>query len=990
MAPNRLPAAVGFAALTLMLLTGSGADALTAQSPTLGSVAGRVVDDRGVSVPDATLTLTRTGTTVRVFRGEPSGRFQLSGLVPGEYSLLVEQVGYQPVRVIAIGVLAGQVTQVPVTLERRPPPITGVVERRHTRSGDDNVASAVGTDLQTLARRRDATGLAHDATTAVVPGDGRDAFGLGVNGLLPVHSRLVVDGMEELLLRHPGFAGEGTASTLFARDAIAQATMLDFSLDPEWADGGGATLALVSATGSGKVRILPWVTYSGASLGGAADDNPADSSGTSLQAGVSLTGGFRGDSGAWALRADYRNIAEPTAAAFEGGTELVDAILAAAGTTDVTAWTSPTVRRWSGANVTGRLSWQPGRNSRFGARFGVASWDEENPLVSTSPVNGAGVTLTSSDLSAMGSFEVWGEEWHSMTRVGVQSASRDWSGASLPFTGIVSEGVALGSAVGLPGDFAERRLTVTETVTFPMGAHTLKVGGSASQRNVTHGILDDPGRMLFGSLEDLAAGVGSYARLSTATVETDFGVTELAGFGQDEWRVSPSLLVTVGARFELQNLPSDARLPNLLVFDFFGLSSAVVPKSSGSIAPRAAITWDAGARGATVLRLAGGLVPGRHDLAAFGETIRNSGDATMLRATGTIGWPNPTAATTVESTPITMYGDDVRPPRSFVFEGTLSQRIGDGTTMHVSGGYRHTDYLLRREDANMHEGPLATGDGGRAVWGELEQFDALIIATPGSNRRFTEFDHVWALFSSGYVDHKHATLSFSHRGAGGLSMLASYTWSNTEDNMLGQLSPDPADRALVLGTAVGEEDWVVGTSDLDVPHRLMLRAGYQHHSGLTVAARWRWRSGLPFTPGFRAGVDVNGDGSGNNDPVSQQAVAGLSGHLQDAGCEAPTGDFAARNSCRSDPVQALDAELGFQLPIGGSRRVMLTLSAFNLVSTGTGVIDRAAVLVDPAGTITTDANGRLVLPLLLNDNFGQLLSRRNDPRTIRIGLRVEN
>jgi hypothetical protein len=107
MAPNRLPAAVGFAALTLMLLTGSGADALTAQSPTLGSVAGRVVDDRGVSVPDATLTLTRTGTTVRVFRGEPSGRFQLSGLVPGEYSLLVEQVGYQPVRVIAIGVLAG-------------------------------------------------------------------------------------------------------------------------------------------------------------------------------------------------------------------------------------------------------------------------------------------------------------------------------------------------------------------------------------------------------------------------------------------------------------------------------------------------------------------------------------------------------------------------------------------------------------------------------------------------------------------------------------------------------------------------------------------------------------------------------------------------------------------------------------------------------------------------------------------------------------------
>ena len=135
---------------------------------------------------------------------------------------------------------------------------------------------------------------------------------------------------------------------------------------------------------------------------------------------------------------------------------------------------------------------------------------------------------------------------------------------------------------------------------------------------------------------------------------------------------------------------------------------------------------------------------------------------------------------------------------------------------------------------------------------------------------------------------------------------------------------------------------------------------------------------------------MNGDGSGNNDPVSQQAVAGLSGHLQEAGCEAPTGDFAARNSCREGAVQALDAELGFPLPIGGSRRVVLTLSAFNLVSTTTGVVDRAAVLVDPSGSITTDANGRLVLPLILNDNFGQVLSRRNDPRTIRIGLRVEN
>jgi hypothetical protein len=53
-------------------------------------------------------------------------------------------------------------------------------------------------------------------------------------------------------------------------------------------------------------------------------------------------------------------------------------------------------------------------------------------------------------------------------------------------------------------------------------------------------------------------------------------------------------------------------------------------------------------------------------------------------------------------------------------------------------------------------------------------------------------------------------------------------------------------------------------------------------------------------------------------------------------------------------------------------------------------VDRAAVLIDPDGTLAIDGDGRLVLPLVLNDHFGQLLSRRTAPRTIRFGLRVEH
>src|SRR5690606_35644642 len=100
-------------------------------------------------------------------------------------------------------------------------------------------------------------------------------------------------------------------------------------------------------------------------------------------------------------------------------------------------------------------------------------------------------------------------------------------------------------------------------------------------------------------------------------------------------------------------------------------------------------------------------------------------------------------------------------------------------------------------------------------------------------------------------------------------------------------------------------------------------------------------------------------------------------------------DFAIRNSCREDAVQALDIEAGVRLPTGSARAVMLTISAFNLVSNDVGLVDRAAVMIDPDGAITTDASGRVVLPLVVNDNFGELLVRRNDPRTVRLGLRVE-
>jgi hypothetical protein len=74
--------------------------------------------------------------------------------------------------------------------------------------------------------------------------------------------------------------------------------------------------------------------------------------------------------------------------------------------------------------------------------------------------------------------------------------------------------------------------------------------------------------------------------------------------------------------------------------------------------------------------------------------------------------------------------------------------------------------------------------------------------------------------------------------------------------------------------------------------------------------------------------------------------------------------------------------------LGG--HIEATFDVINLVSSRAGVVDRALVLVDPAGTLVTDPSGNVTLPLLANRQFGKLLSRRDEPRIVRVGLRLGN
>jgi hypothetical protein len=61
-----------------------------------GALHGRVVDQREAVVPDATVTLRDSGGSVKSATTDREGRFEISGLTPGDYSLVVTATNFEP------------------------------------------------------------------------------------------------------------------------------------------------------------------------------------------------------------------------------------------------------------------------------------------------------------------------------------------------------------------------------------------------------------------------------------------------------------------------------------------------------------------------------------------------------------------------------------------------------------------------------------------------------------------------------------------------------------------------------------------------------------------------------------------------------------------------------------------------------------------------------------------------------------------------------
>jgi hypothetical protein len=918
--------------------------AATAQSPTTGSLTGVITDEAGIPLSDAIVLLADTAAGLtRTATSDRNGEFRFTFLAPGDYVLSVERLGFVAQRLSGVAIRPGREVQLEVPLDAVPEVPAAAVARRFAgeavgggRPGatqwlSEPLARALphsGRDLSELAR------LASRATPELV-----------VEGLAPWLSALAIDGVPFRPAMHPHLWAAPHATTAFALAGVGPAQLVSNGVDVEWAGAAGGFLSGHSRRGSAALELDVRGDLSGSALPGPSFVTTGAPDHTDFQIGLAARGPL-GDSVRFSTGLELRRVESPVAAAWPAGeaSAAVIASAAAAGV-DVEHLTRSGTAPFQALTAFGRFDWP------VAARHQLAGWVQFASLTSVPgydamtgllpPLEGRDVIAGASVLSTLGA------RTDNDLRVSITTSSRTSAELhEVPYTNVVDGGFAFGGSLA-PARGEETRVLVSDAFHFSSGRHRIKIGGSFAASSHSYEYRQGAaGEFLFGGAAQLADGIGAFTRTEAPVTGMSWTATGLGVFAQDRWSAGDGLELLAGVRVDHESLPDDAALDAEWlrlsgISNNPGLSAEWLPSA------RVGVSWDVGRQHRWFIHGGGGIYYDRVDPLLLAQWQIDDGGARVRREVGDVVWPRPSSAGSTLPR-LTVLGPNFEAPRTARISGGLAHRLTEGIGLSMSATFRRTENLPRRTDLNLQSLPAERDQYNRPVYGTLVKQGALLVAQPGSSRRFETYDEVAGITADGWSEHWSVTVGADHDAARGLTAFAHYTFGSTTDNWF---AGRHGGWTVALPRGLDPSDnWAEGTSDFDVPHRAVIGATYTAPFGARLAGLYRLQSGMPFTPGFRAGVDASGDGTTRNDPAFIDAsLAGVAELTNAWPClRESAGRFAARNSCRGATTHAVDVSAGMQLVRFGDGSASVFVDVFDLLDSASGIPDAALFLVDPA------------------------------------------
>lgn len=978
--------------LAIVILGLSFAAPLAGQGISTGRVRGVVNDTTGQPMGNVRVALTdrRSGFTY-VMRTPRAGVFTFAFVPPGDYDLLAEQLGYLPVVVRDITVVPQGDVRVAVRLEPADPPVmeraTSAFDAAYLDRASGGPPWGFGAlELRRLPdERRDLASVGR--FSSIANGD------LVIEGLPASLSQVSVDGIPIRFPRHPLIGEEEAGTSALPILGFERAVIDGGGLDVEWSDYAGGRLAGQGIRGSNTLETRLYADWAPTKLSSSKYFDPQDLTGNSFRGGALLSGPIIRDTAHFVFGVDVQRLETALPPAWESSAADTSLLPAADSLgVDLAAYRRPRLATSRVASGFGRFDWQANRTNRLTFLTYGSLLEADDPLLVRRYV-GLGSSRKSYDVAVGANFiSVLGSVVALELRAAFETGRQEYFGNDTALTLVADGPVSWGTDPALPGRFDRTGFRLNQTFHVTLGAQQFKVGGAINYNSYRDTYAyNRVGSFVWGSGTELLAQDGAFRQTVGREPIGKFSTYQFGGFVQDRWTAAAGADLIFGFRVDWERVDRAALVANQQLFARAGIVSDSLDATHTKFSPRLGFIWDVANKHRWVVRIDGGVYQGAANSAAFSEAVALAGANQIREGTGTLSsWP--AAPDSVTAAPagalISVLPYRFSAPKSLRATLGISGSLGAGTQLHLSGAFRHTDFLTRRRDLNRVPGIVELDQYNRPVYGQLEQRGAVLAAAPGSNRRLADFSVVSALNQDGVSDYLGITARIEHRLSRLLGLSFGYTYSRTTDNVPGlargpdaQLSPFP--------DSLNGVDWDEGTSDFDVPNRAVFGAELNLRVA-RIAGFFRYESGIPFTPGFRDGVDANGDGSWRNDPAYvDDQVTGVSDLFGSWDClRTQVGRFAERNSCRGPARKSLDLRVALG-PFRIGYPVELVIDAMNVLDAENADVDRALYLVDGSAALVRDpATGTVTVPLVANPDFGRAIRRYGSGRYLRIGLRV--
>lgn len=373
----------------------------------------------------------------------------------------------------------------------------------------------------------------------------------------------------------------------------------------------------------------------------------------------------------------------------------------------------------------------------------------------------------------------------------------------------------------------EKRWQYANSTTISKGRHTLKFGGDINYvSDLLDNLFQNAGAYSYSNLTEFLSDFGNPSLKRYTNFAQNFGPSafkfrtmDYNFFVQDDMRVTPTLTLNFGLRYEYQQLP-EPQIPNpnnARTSDF--------PSDTNNYGPRVGFALDATGDGKNVFRAGYGIYYGRIINSTISNAITNTGSVNGQRSTGTMLPSNPASPTypnVLSSLPtvgggggaIIIFKDNLQNPMIHQMDVIYERMLGRSTVFSVSGLLSVGRYLPAFIDTNLNP-PSATTTYtfvGGPFGGQTLTVPRFTGARP--NTGFTSITEVSDAISSEYAA---IVFQLNRRLSSGLQFQMNYTFSNAEDN--GQTSQT----FTTVNSPLNPFDLSLdrARSNLDIPHRFV-------------------------------------------------------------------------------------------------------------------------------------------------------------------------